>query len=351
MTNPAGALSLHIENTEVTLAAGGAAARGATRGLPPGLIVSGHYQLGRLLGSGGMGLVYEAQHLVLGTTVALKVLRPELQDDPWLVTRAQSEARCLAVIDSEHVVRISDAGRLPAGLPYLVLERLHGTTLADVISSCGGLPPSIVLDYALQACRGLSAIHARGMVHRDIKPANLFLEARSDLRSRVKIIDFGLAGATERDVPTGEEPVWLGSPAYIAPEQRQNWRAVDARADLWSLGVVMFELLTGTNPFRDSSVPGVRAPASGGARPRLLELRPTFPRELAAIVERCMEPERERRFSSVDELVHALKPFTQTRRRPLPPHSRAHQHKVATVWPAAFDAGGPRSTFERTLTT
>jgi eukaryotic-like serine/threonine-protein kinase len=333
--------------TNVTLVPGGGIrGRSTTRGLPPGLVVSGRYEIGCLLGAGGMGLVYEARHLVLGTTIIVKVLRPELSESAWHLNRAANEARCLASVESDHVVRISDAGRLPSGLPFLVLERLRGTSLEKVIDACGCVPASIAIDYGLQLCRGLAAIHARGIVHRDIKPANLFLEARPELPSRVKILDFGIAGSFEPDEAEFESVgACLGSPAYAAPEQQQNWRTVDARADIWSVGVVLLELLVGKSPAHRGS--SISAEARSNCRHGFADSNPDLHARLARVIERCTQSDRTSRYESIEDLAASLESLAQQPSpilRQLDPPPRGPSTILARSWGRrGFTTGGRRS--------
>jgi serine/threonine protein kinase len=160
------------------------------------LVVSNRYRVGHLIGAGGMSLVYEAEHLLLGTRVALKVLRPELIDEREHVELFMSESRYLAVLAGEHVVRVLDAGRLETGLPFIILERLEGLDLQAMMQRCPTLPAEVAVHYARQACAGLASAHAQGIVHGDIKPANLFLASDSTGSSRIKVIDFGIARST-----------------------------------------------------------------------------------------------------------------------------------------------------------
>jgi serine/threonine protein kinase len=281
---------------------------GTSRGLRVGLVVSNRYVVRRLIGAGGMGLVYEAEHLLLGTRVALKVLRPELIEERDYVERFTGEARTLALLDGEHVVRVLDAGRLETGLPYLVMELLEGLDLRAMMLRCPALPVELAVHYARQACEGLASAHARGVVHGDIKPANLFLASSSSGHSRIKVIDFGVArsaptagGAAERDA------VLFGSPPYAAPEQFESAREVDGRTDVWGLGVVLFEMLAGRSPFDISSDRAVN-----GNRDRVAPVRrwrPDVSRQLEAILERCLDERKDMRFPSVQALSDALLPF------------------------------------------
>lgn len=304
------------ESYEPTLVGSAASYPTASRGLRAGTVIAARYELGRLLGSGGMGLVYEAKHLVLGTTVAIKVLRPELSEQAECVERFMGEARCLAALSGEHVVRILDAGRLETGLPFLVMELLTGRDLSALIKACGWLAAPIAVDYALQACAGLAEAHAIGLVHRDIKPANLFLASRRVGATRIKVIDFGIATWVRRASAEGnvEAPEGvLGSPSYSSPEQLEAPANIDSRSDVWSLGVVLFEMLTGACPFSRASGAEPSSMTPSDATPDARSLRPELDRRLAAVVGTCLERASDRRFPSAKALASALSPFGSDR--------------------------------------
>lgn len=281
-------------------------------GLRAGLVISGRYELWGLLGAGGMGLVYEALHIALGTKVAIKVLRPELLRQPDLVSRFLQEGRCMAAVSSDHVVRVLDAGRLENGLPFLVMDRLFGVGILALLKACKRLSVASAVDYALQVCAGLADIHATGLVHLDIKPANLFVSSREPLPPRVAILDFGIARRIE-DLHAGRAPEAetrpVGSPRYSSPEQIDEPSAIDVRSDIWSLGVVLFEMLSGEAPFVGRDATEVYARVLLGRTPSLHALRPALDRGLATVVENCLEKNPDSRLSSVQSLAAALLPF------------------------------------------
>jgi serine/threonine-protein kinase len=278
--------------------------------LAEGRVIDGRYRVGECIGEGGMGLVFAATHLGLGVRVAMKIIRPELASEPELVRRFENEARAAAMLKSEHVARVYDVGRLPTGEPYLVMEHLEGVELETFIES-RRLDVQVSADIVREACEALAEAHAIGLVHRDIKPANLFLARCPDGRSTLKILDFGiskwlLSRARKALTQPGGS---MGSPWYMSPEQMANPAAVDQRADVWSLGVVLYRLLTGELPFDGDSVPEVcaRVLANVPVRPR--EHRRELDPELEAIVLRCLEKQPAQRFSSVTALAEALAPF------------------------------------------
>lgn len=262
-----------------------------------GSVVAGKFRLDAVLGRGGMGVVYRAWHLRLEEPVALKLLNPETAERSDGVERFLREARAGARLKSEHVVRISDAGTLDDGAPYVAMELLEGQDLAKVLEERGPLPMQEAVDHVRSVALALGEAHAAGIIHRDIKPSNLFLS-----RSGIKVLDFGIAkvaGQTATatasvDTLTASATV-LGSPAYMAPEQIRAASDVDQRADIWSLGVVLFELLTGRLPFAGTSAPALLAAISADEPRRLRELCPSIPRELERIVVRCLAREASRR--------------------------------------------------------
>jgi serine/threonine-protein kinase len=281
----------------------------------PGQIIGGRYLVGPLLGRGGMGVVCEATHLGLDVPVAIKFIRTDLKDDSELVQRFLNEARRAAALKNEHVARVHDVGQLESGDLYLVMERLEGVGLDAHIREQGPLPQADAVSIVRQACEGLSEAHAAGIVHRDIKPENLFLVCRSDGKRTLKILDFGISKQTTGDAPTsltnGERS--LGSPWYMSPEQMVDTSSVDHRADIWSLGVVLFELLTATRPFEGGSIPEVCGGVLTMPTPSLRERRHDVEAALEAIVRRCLAKSPDERPASVVALSRDLEPFASPR--------------------------------------
>jgi hypothetical protein len=276
----------------------------------PGQVFGERYRVEQPLGTGGMGVVCRATHLGLGTPVAIKVIRPEFAENEELVRRFLNEARRAALLQSERIARVQDVGQLPTGEPFLVMELLEGVELGDHLEEHGPLDVTDAVNIALQLAEGLEAAHQSGIVHRDIKPANTFLVRRGDGRFAVKILDFGISkelveGATTL-TDAGQS---LGSPWYMSPEQMMDASRVDERSDLWSLGVVLFEMLTGQRPFDGVTVPEVCAKVLTAPAPRLSEYRPDLPPELEAIVARCLEKEPSDRYADVASLGAALQDY------------------------------------------
>jgi serine/threonine protein kinase len=283
--------------------------------IPIGTIVAGKYRVEGVIGKGGMGFVLAATDTTLTRRVAIKCLRAVRSDDATTVARFTREARAAANLQSEYVARVFDAGTLPSGIPYIVMELLDGKSLADVLKHRELLPIASVVDYALQACDGLIEAHARGVVHRDLKPANLFLARSPTGPSRIKLLDFGisklLAGEnpTEEFTPTG---VVFGSPRYMSPEQLKSSKHVDQTTDIWSLGTIVYELLVGKPAFPGPSLEDTVEQIRKRPTVPLTELRPDIPSALAEVVGRCLEKECARRYPSMLSLAEALVPLAST---------------------------------------
>ena len=279
----------------------------------PGDILGGRYQVARVLGRGGMGVVVEATDLQSGEPRAVKLLTPAALRHPTTVERFFREARATARLTSEHAVRVYDVGTLASGLPYMAMELLVGADLRAALTRRGALPAHEAALHVIQACRALQEAHAAGVVHRDLKPANLFLTQRPDGSTCVKVLDFGISKAmvqTDEDDDLTLTNTVLGSPAYMSPEQIRSARSVDPRTDIWSLGVVLYQLVTGKLPFESSNASELvtlvvrAAPAPPSSR------RPGLPLALDAVVFRCLQKDPARRFSTVAELAAALMPFS-----------------------------------------
>jgi len=277
-----------------------------------GEVLVDKYRVEQVLGAGGMGLVVAATHIVLDEKVAIKLMLPEAARQSHAAPRFVREARAAAKIKSEHVARVSDVGTLPNGTPFMVMEHLTGRDLADVLGAGGPLPAAVAVEYLLQACEALAEAHAAGIVHRDLKPANLFLTHRADGSPCIKVLDFGISKLTtaSSDLRTKTSAV-MGSPLYMSPEQLRSARDVDARSDIWAIGAVLFELLTGATPFDAETIPQLCMMIVEAPTPPLG--RSDVPPGLEAVIQRCLEKDRERRFQHVGELAEALSPFVSGR--------------------------------------
>jgi serine/threonine-protein kinase len=276
-----------------------------------GDVVAGKYRLEKVVGEGGMGIVYAAEHLVLRQRVAVKVLLPDAATSEMVVERFAREAQAAARIQSEHVARVMDAGSTATGAPFLVMEYLDGCDLEELLHVEGPLPLTDVVDYLLQALEALAHAHAVGLVHRDIKPANLFLACRPDGGNVLKMLDFGISKAMrsrpEEKVLTGQAV--LGSPVYMSPEQLRNAKDIDSRADIWSLGVVAYELLSGKPPFDGDGVGEIFAAILEKDAPPIHAVDWRLPPEMSAVIAKCLARKPEDRWADAAVLARALKPF------------------------------------------
>ncbi|MCW5832644.1 MAG: serine/threonine protein kinase [Labilithrix sp.] len=293
-------------------------------GLPiaAGDVLLKKYRVERLIGEGGTGIVLSATHVQLEQRVAIKFLRRALESDE-LRTRFEREARAMGKIESDHVVLVLDAGALDDGAPYMVMEYLEGRDLARVLKEDGPLPVEDAVDCMLQVCEALQQAHAAGVVHRDLKPANLFLTRRDDDDAvHVKVVDFGISKILDKKLIDDESPhevttafTMLGSPRYMAPEQVKSSKDVDGRADLWSVGAVLFQLITGEHAFAaEGNVQASLAVLTAEPR-RLRAHAPHAPEGLEAVVSRCLTRDVAARFQSASDLADALRPFASERAR------------------------------------
>ncbi|WP_437717808.1 protein kinase [Sorangium sp. So ce448] len=280
-----------------------------------GQILSGKYRVERILGQGGMGVVVAALHEKLHQRVAIKLLHPGANDE--MVERFVREARAAVRLKSEHVARVLDVGTLETGAPFMVMEYLEGSDLQETLRQRGPLDLEEAVSYVLEACEAIAEAHAAGIIHRDLKPANLFLTRAADGTGMVKVLDFGISKALADPSTAGAEPelgltktaMVLGSPLYMAPEQMRSARSVDARADIWSLGAILYQLLTARVPFDASSLSELILMINTESPPPPTTFRPDLPPGLEAAILRCLERDVAKRFKSVAELAGAIVDF------------------------------------------
>jgi eukaryotic-like serine/threonine-protein kinase len=261
-----------------------------------------------------MGAVYEATNLSINRRVAVKTIHPEKAVRPEAIDRFRREAHVMAAIESEHVAAILDAGEdAEANTAYLVMELLTGEDLAQVLLRAPVLPPQTALRIAVQTLEGLRAAHEVGIAHRDIKPSNIFLVRRRDGTRSVKLVDFGIARSLTSDETPASKKVTktgsvVGTPPYMSPEQLANAPALDPRTDLWSLGVVLFEMLSGANPYqRATDLPQMLAWICFRPPPVLRQEAPWVPVELAALVQRSMMQSPDMRYAGAAEMIAACR--------------------------------------------
>jgi serine/threonine protein kinase len=277
--------------------------------LTPGQVLEGKYRVGKALGGGAMGIVYEAYHLLLQKAVAVKVLRPELAAVEDVRDRFEAEARAAAAIGHPNIVSVTDMGQTPAGALYFVMDRLRGETLGERLNRQGKLDVAPAVHILLEVLSGLEAAHELRLVHRDLKPDNIFLARPPGGREIAKILDFGIAKALasvgKRNMGT-RLGTTVGTPLYMAPEQALAEPDIDARADLYALGVILYQVLAGRPPFDGKDAVAVLAAAMTETPTPLGTLCPAAPRELVELAESAMSRDRDRRPASASEFTHRL---------------------------------------------
>jgi serine/threonine-protein kinase len=315
----------------------------------PGEVIAGKYAIVKVIGEGGMGIVYEATHLRLRRRVALKMLFPHTTS-PDTVARFEREARAAAQLQDRHVAKVLDVDTTPDGLPYLVMEFLEGHDLEAELAARGPLPIEEAVGYVVQVCAAMTEAHAAGIVHRDLKPSNLFLCSEKQ-QWIVKVLDFGISKvADEGDAKLTNTQASVGTPLYMSPEQVRSARHVDARTDIWSLGVILYELLAGRTPFEGSTT-AAAASIVADPTPPLVEFRADVPKDLQDAIHRALSKDPAGRFPTATEFAQAIAPFAGPIRASVapgpissgtptpPPHSR-----VATPPPRVSLPSYPRAT-------
>jgi len=286
-----------------------------------GDVVAGKYRIERPLGSGGMGVVVCATHLQLNQPVALKFLVDGALDAHVAAERFLREARATFRLRSEHTVRAMDVGTLSNGQPFIVMELLEGMDFKQLVAERGPLPPQEGVLYLLQVCSALQEAHAVGIIHRDLKARNLFLTRRVDGTPCVKVLDFGISKLGEDEAPLTLPDMGMGSPRYMAPEQWSSAATVDARADIYAAGAVLYELLTGQLPLQGMALAEVIKRLRAGAIPSPKDIRPEVPDALCRAVMKALRPHPEERYPTAMHFAQALReamPEAETRALPKP---------------------------------
>ena len=296
-----------------------------------GTLLDGKYTIKRELGAGGMGKVYEAQHVHIGRRVAIKFLLPEYAAHPEIVRRFENEARAAGSLEHENIAAVLDFGQTDEGARYLVMEFLAGQDCEKLLSKEGPLPVTRAVNIVLQVCRGLYVAHQADIVHRDLKPANLFLIKRPDRSELVKILDFGIAKLRKaNDQPGTVTGLTLGTPYYMSPEQARGDKNVDLRTDVYALGVILYELLSATRPYEGNSFLEIINSILHEQPPPLEGKRQGLPDGLVDVVRKAMHRDWSQRFQTVADLGEALIPFAGM------PVASFHSQPAAV---AAADAG------------
>jgi serine/threonine-protein kinase len=254
-----------------------------------------------------MGIVYEAEHLRLRQSVAIKFLRTDVVVMPDAVERFEREARASCRMRGPHVVHVLDVDSDPQGRPYMVMEMLRGRDLEALLHARGALPVDEAVDLILQACAAVAEAHSLGIVHRDLKPSNLFVAEEAGTRV-LKVLDFGISKVTRDEPTTTSIAVTVGTPLYMSPEQVRSSRDVDTATDIWSLGIILYELVAGTPPFRGTTTAAIAAIVAD-ATPSLRDVHPELPEELERAVMTALAKSPQDRFPCVEALAAALMPF------------------------------------------
>jgi serine/threonine-protein kinase len=284
----------------------------------PGTVLAGKYRVESVIGQGGMGVVVEARHIQLEERVALKFLLPEYARHPDASARFLREARAAVRIKSQHVARVSDVGTLETGSPYMVMEYLEGGDIEQQLLAAGTLPVEDAVDAIIQAAEAIAEAHSLGIVHRDIKPANLFVARHSDGSPLVKVLDFGISKMIDASSQgLTRTATTMGSALYMSPEQLRDARSVDHRADIYALGVSLYEMLSGRQPFTADTFPQLCVLVATGDPTPLAEVRPDLPYDFAQVVEKAFKRDPNDRYQSVAELVLALAPWAPARSQQL----------------------------------
>ncbi|MGO8996606.1 MAG: protein kinase domain-containing protein [Polyangiaceae bacterium] len=296
--------------------------------------IAGRYIVERVLRAGGMGVVALGRYPELEQEVAIKFMKPEYAAYDVLCARFLREARLAARVKSPHFVRVFDFGRIEPNVPYLVMEMLTGRDLADEIDEGGAMPVALAVDYVLQACVALAEVHGMGIVHRDLKPSNLFLASVG--RSRMlKVLDFGVSKESVGEALTSTGAP-IGTPHYMSPEQVKEAKNVDARTDIWALGVILYELVTACVPFGQEGQP------IGEVYGMIMHVEPTPPRqympslplELEAVILKCLRRDPALRYPDVGALADALWPFANAESAARVRH--VHEVSASSVRPPPF---------------
>jgi serine/threonine-protein kinase len=325
----------------------------------PGDILLGKYRVENTLGKGGMGIVVAVRHVHLGELFAIKMLLTAAQKSDGATERFLREARASAKLKGEHVARVHDVGSLDDGAPYMVMEYLVGDDLKQILKRQGPFPLNELALFVHQACEAVGEAHALGIVHRDLKPANLFLTRRPNGTPCIKVLDFGISKELDPDggsmsdlTKTG---TFIGSPPYMSPEQMSDIKATDRRSDIWSLGVILYELATGQLPFQGQGPTELIARILTSEPVLPSRLCPDIPLEFDAVVRRCLEKRPENRYQTPADLAADLVPLITGSLSGLLGGPTALSSSPGMVAPAvttgpAADSTGPRAPMRSSVT-
>lgn len=279
-----------------------------------GEVIAGKYLVEGVLGTGGMSVVLSAVHQALGQRVAIKVMTSSAAHSKDSLARFSREAKTASAIQNDHAVRILDIGRLETGTPYMAMEYLVGTNLADLVEKRGGLPVTESVDYVLQACEVIAEAHALGIIHRDMKPSNLFLAHKPNAPATIKVLDFGISKTewSTADLNLTATTDVMGTPAYMSPEQVRSAKNADHRTDIWGVGAVLYELLTGQPPFWAENLPSLCAKILVDPPVPAASLRSDVPPDLDMVIQWSMQKDPSQRPQSIADFARELMPFAST---------------------------------------
>src|ERR1700722_12230008 len=295
-----------------------------------GEVIDGKYQIEKLLGEGGMGAVAKATHILRRAPVALKFMSPNVISVSGAVERFLNEGVAASQIESDNVVHVFDVGKLSNGAPYLVMEYMEGLDLAEVLQREGrpGLEVERAIYFIVQALRGLQVAHDAGIIHRDMKPSNCFVVNKEGEADFVKLLDFGISKVgSGKSASLTQTNSALGTPLYMSPEQARSPRDVDLRSDLYSVGVILYELLTGRTPFASESgeFTEILFKLFTQEPPPIRSVRPDLSEDLAAAVHKALAREPKDRYSTAAEFAIGLEPFADQRSARVLQRMKTHQ--------------------------
>jgi serine/threonine-protein kinase len=278
-----------------------------------GRVLDGKYELVRLLGEGGMGAVYEAQHKLIGRRLAVKFLHPQYATSPDVVTRFHREAQAAARIGHENIIEVTDMGQAEDGSPYIVMEFLEGTDVRGLLDEVGIVPLKRAAHIMIQALSALQAAHNVGIIHRDLKPENIFLLQKGNNPDYVKLLDFGIskfkALETDNARALTQTGTVLGTPHYMSPEQARGDQSISSRSDIYAMGVILYQMVTGHLPFDAPNYNALLIKILTEEPPRPEVLNPELPQELIDTIDRAMSRDENQRFATCDEFRRYLLPF------------------------------------------